>query len=307
MISAAENTGRQLHDGEIIPLASHVQAGVYSFRRRSDHHPEGQGLSILCAGREECLAEYRVSRTRFPCSLVEFVVSGKGTLRFNRRKYELYPGVVFTYGMNMSHDLCSDSEHPMTKFFVAYRTLPGWNDPLHASVSDAGNVRWVRDIELLRSLFDQLIREGRRSGPLSMALALQYLALILYKTADAAVARDAQSAAAAEAYGRVVAYIELHYAEIASLGDLRRRLGLNESYVCRLFQRFGDETPIQCVTRHKLNRAAELLLSQGDSISEIARRVGYQDPFYFSRLFRKRFGAPPSAFRDAGTVGVQGL
>ena len=36
------------------------------------------------------------------------------------------------------------------------------------------------------------------------------------------------------------------------------------------------------------------------SIAEIARAVGYEDPFYFSRLFRQKMGAPPTEFRRSG-------
>ena len=48
----------------------------------------------------------------------------------------------------------------------------------------------------------------------------------------------------------------------------------------------------------RLRKAQSLLLSTGEAVKTVAARVGYPDEFHFSRLFRKRFGQAPSAFRE---------
>jgi len=48
----------------------------------------------------------------------------------------------------------------------------------------------------------------------------------------------------------------------------------------------------------RLSKAAELLLSSELSIAEIAYETGFSDPLYFSRIFRKRCGSSPEAFRS---------
>ena len=48
--------------------------------------------------------------------------------------------------------------------------------------------------------------------------------------------------------------------------------------------------------------AAELLTSTDLPISDISRRCGYENPFYFSRVFRERMGMPPSEYRRAAIL-----
>ena len=70
----------------------------------------------------------------------------------------------------------------------------------------------------------------------------------------------------------------------------------------RLRQLFRDEMGI-CVTQYlkkkRLENAAELLLSTHEQVSEICYCVGYDDPGYFTKLFKRSYGSSPSDYRQA--------
>jgi AraC-like DNA-binding protein len=296
-MSVSTSDGRRYSLGQIIPLATQVVDSKYCFQGQGISYPEHEGLRLLCAGRERCLPGFHVNRTDFACVLVEFVVEGKGKLRADGTICDLFPGVIFSYQMNTPHDLWAEPTDPMTKYFAAYQ-LAGKHATKSTLGITPGTIRWTHDLTTVRTLFDELIREGQLTGKLHQEITARYLELILLKGSEAVNPNHGQVAGGADAYQRAITWIENHYAEIATLDDLGSNIGLEPNYICRLFRRFGQETPNQCITRHKVNRAAELLLTKTRSVAEIAREVGYEDPYYFSRVFKKRFGYSPREFRN---------
>ena len=71
----------------------------------------------------------------------------------------------------------------------------------------------------------------------------------------------------------------------------------SQSYISKLFRRYAGQSYNKYVTELRIRRARELLRGGGGlPIREVAQRVGYADPFYFSRLFRSYTGKSPTEF-----------
>lgn len=278
------------------PIANDVTEATYCFPQPAK--AKSASIRLLCAGREQCLPTYHVSRSEYPCMVVEFVYSGEGRLRIAETDYSLHPGVIFCYGMNAAHDLWADPTRPMNKYFAIFK-LDGVNRLDDDASILPGQVRCSLDIERVRDLFEHMIEEGRDTGETQGAICNHYLQLLLLKSANASIvdAEDSNTNGGLASFQRSFEHIESNYTEIASLAELAEAVELSPAYLCRLFRRFSRETPHQCIVRHKLNRAAELLMSQQASIGEVAEAVGYHDLFHFSRLFKKRFGDSPRNFR----------
>jgi AraC family transcriptional regulator, arabinose operon regulatory protein len=83
-----------------------------------------------------------------------------------------------------------------------------------------------------------------------------------------------------------------------SLARLASACGLSVSRLAHLFREQIGLPPLQYLEELRLQRAAQLLRSTGLRISEIAEEVGYEEAFYFSSRFRKKFGQPPSHYRQ---------
>ncbi len=287
----------QLH-GQVIPIATAVEHATYCFKKFDRLPSADSRITLLCAGREKCLPSYHVARTEFSCNIVEFVCQGKGRMDLGGKSYALSAGHIFSYGMDSTHDLWSDPADPMTKYFAAF----SYNSQARALSIESlspGEIRWSRDIAVLRTLFDELIKEGQQSGRMHEEITARYLELILLKGGEALLPDVAYGSGGSDSFDRVLGIIESSFVEIDSLDALGRLCSLEPNYICRLFRKYSQETPNQCLSRLKLNRAAELLLTYSKPINEIAREVGYADPFYFSRVFKKRFGCSPKDFRES--------
>ena len=78
-------------------------------------------------------------------------------------------------------------------------------------------------------------------------------------------------------------------------------LGVSPAYVSRIFQRELGLSPWAYLTRLRIEHARSLLLAaEHMSIAEIAQRVGFSDPAYFARAFRRHTGKSPVAYRALG-------
>ncbi len=124
-------------------------------------------------------------------------------------------------------------------------------------------------------------------------------ALIMILASLQQLAVDAESGAVAEAHGidlveAVRLHLDLHYTESLSVADVASRFGRSTNHLNRVFsQRFGQGIHAYlCGCRLE---AANRLLKQHDlMVKEAAFRVGFNDPLHFCRLYKQRFGFPPS-------------
>ena len=73
--------------------------------------------------------------------------------------------------------------------------------------------------------------------------------------------------------------------------------GVSETYFYRCFRRFSGKSPIEYRNMLRLSNAEAMLRRTEMRISEIAQTVGFDDPFYFCRLFTRTFGASPRKYR----------
>ncbi len=83
-----------------------------------------------------------------------------------------------------------------------------------------------------------------------------------------------------------------------TLDDLSDRVSMTPQYLCRLFKQKTGHTPIEHFTRLKIQRACYLLDMTSDQIHEISRQIGFDDPYYFTRTFKRIMGTPPREYRN---------
>jgi signal transduction histidine kinase/AraC-like DNA-binding protein/DNA-binding response OmpR family regulator len=96
---------------------------------------------------------------------------------------------------------------------------------------------------------------------------------------------------------RTVIYLQEKYAHPLSRPEIAEYIGVSENHLSRIFRRELGISPWDYLNRYRIKQAKELLISTGDTITSVALQVGFNDPAYFSRVFRKQVGQSPSAFR----------
>ncbi|MFV1994931.1 MAG: helix-turn-helix domain-containing protein, partial [Verrucomicrobiales bacterium] len=95
--------------------------------------------------------------------------------------------------------------------------------------------------------------------------------------------------------------------------DLAAEVGLSYSGFRKKFHRVTGLPPARYQQQIRMNQAAQWLRQSNRTITEIADRLGYKSIYYFSRIFKRKTGMSPSAFRkapgrnsgDDGTIGAK--
>lgn len=95
----------------------------------------------------------------------------------------------------------------------------------------------------------------------------------------------------------VRSYIRKHYNEQIDLSALASKLGISSAYLTKLFNKYEKCSPIKYITDLRIVEAKHLLYNTTLTIKEISERLGYQNQFYFSRVFRKINKISPREYR----------
>lgn len=94
-----------------------------------------------------------------------------------------------------------------------------------------------------------------------------------------------------------IAYLKKHYSRNITLEELCAALGVSKSYFCYLFKKETGQNIWTYLTAVRLERAKELLRTTNEKTYAIAYQVGYDNPSYFSKLFKKQIGVTPNDYR----------
>lgn len=92
--------------------------------------------------------------------------------------------------------------------------------------------------------------------------------------------------------------IDAHHSRCdMSLTLLSQNLLISPAYLSSIFKKIKGISINQYLTQSRLDKARELLSGTSLTLTEIADRVGYNDLFYFSKVFKRYFGVAPSAYK----------
>lgn len=156
---------------------------------------------------------------------------------------------------------------------------------------------------ILDSRLDELRHIVRSPGRLAHERAISALRSILLLVADCKMKCIADRPSMADNPARISTLVlrfqdlvESHYADHKDLSFYCRALGVTASTLNRQIKRELGRTAMQAVNERLAVAARAALRSGRRSIKEVAFDLGFEDPLYFSRFFKKQFGKPPSQY-----------
>ncbi len=152
-------------------------------------------------------------------------------------------------------------------------------------------------------LYSQMIQElqlCRQDYEELLAMLLRHIFIVIGR-----FLRDGRRAGA-QLQGEIedaLHYFSEHYRDPISIEEYAAGHHMSACWFIRSFRQITGVTPMQYVLSLRMASARSLLESSRYNISEVAEAVGYDNPLYFSRLFRKHTGMSPSEYRKARTSG----
>jgi AraC-like DNA-binding protein len=235
---------------------------------------------------------------------LQFVTAGKARLMMNGQQYRMEPGKLLVIHPTTSLEWITEME-PVEfyriryDFITTYKSREVWHFSQEVPISFPllDSVYTIQNIPVVLDLFEKIHELSNKVDHLSALLCKNSFNQLIYAILD-----DFQiQQFAGDACGAIqtsIDYIHHHFNEKLSVPLLTRQFGLSESQYTKRFKEMTGYTPYEYIIRLRVNKAKELLEKSNQSISLIARMVGYEDVLYFSRMFKKMTGVPPSHYAN---------
>jgi AraC-like DNA-binding protein len=272
-------------------LAPNIRRGRYLFL---DLARRG-GLSAVYAGWEECQPNYVIDRPAFRFYSVELLATGSWEIRTRNQWKPAVGGTILTYGPKQRGGIRAAGEGPYFKYFVAF---DGSEAP---STLDAASLRRRRhrrlaDPQFVAGLFEQIVACASLRSSSREQLADLLLRSLLVRIGAESTAAGRDTSHAQTLFGRCRNYLVENYPQIHGIGDASLACHVAPAYLSRLFRKFSGQTATHFLARLRMDHAAKLLLSSDITVKAAGQAVGFDDPYHFSRVFKRIHGTSPRLF-----------
>lgn len=270
----------------------------------------GRQLAVACGGYEEVRSDYLIAREDFPYFCVEFIAGGAGKLWLGKAALEpaeetavpLSVGTLFAYGPGVPHRIVTDRRRRLRKHFIDFSGRQGLSK-LRGVGLDAGHWLQVSHHGEVAELFELILRCGLPQSVHSNGLCSHLFHVLLAKVKQRRLSVSPHEQRAFETYDAFYKLLGERCAEWATVEAACAAFGITPAYACRLFARFGEQSPYQLLSRRRMSLAAEWLGAEQLLVKEAAARLGYSDQYQFSRAFKRVFGVAPATYRR-GQLGM---
>ena len=230
------------------------------------------------------------------------LVSAEGTLQLNSKD-----AVLLKCGAHFVNLLEETGDHPVE--FIAFHLYPEilqriYHDEIPSIIGEngpqGGSHQLISNETLVSKFVDSLGFYFDHPAIVNddlLELKIKELILLLIQTKNAASIYDLIADLFYPKKIQLKQVIDAHLYTNLRLEQLAKLSNLSLSSFKREFKKTFGDTPSNYITKLRMEKAKELLILSDLSVSEIAYDTGFNDPLYFTRLFKKREGITPSHFR----------
>jgi AraC-like DNA-binding protein len=226
--------------------------------------------------------------------ILGFAVDGQALYTINGEKTDIKKGDILFFQKGQIHSAVSTPENPWAYYSIAFDI--SFVSPKEISaIEKIPAVHSVKYFAEYANVFQKLsyVWTAKTMGYTikCRSLIMELLYLII---------QEMQNFGGKLSHSRVIEeirnYMIENYTKTFQIKDLAQMAGMSPSHFRMLFKKHTGQTVIQYQNLLKINKACDLLQSGVCNITEAAYSVGYNDIYYFSRLFKKTVGVSPLAY-----------
>ena len=258
----------------------------------------GGYLGVNSSGRQWlCDRDYNTLREkgRVDCS-IHYIAKGRGYYEHNGKSCEIGQGSLVLYFPRVPHHYFfkkEDGTEMLWSHFSGQALAM-----LDEIKRDEPLLIEIRDRKQFEQVFDKMItayyeRQGTENRICS-GYMLVLLELILRSAARTDVEKGALGDSGLE---KVLSDMHVHFSQPIDIKKYASECHLSEDRFIRIFKARMGMPPYRSQLRIRIERAIEMLQNQPINVSECAEIVGFSDAAYFSRIFKKMTGHPPSYYK----------
>ena len=194
-----------------------------------------------------------------------------------------------------TYESVAPSDHYWLHFLSRQlRTIPAFQSHL---------VLPLENPKKMRSEFEKIFRQIRSARSVTDDLRVRNgIFLFLAPFLESALQELPQDTASKGGFAGVLDYIDRNLASEINIADLTSLTQLSRADFSSLFRRSFGVPPKQYISLRRISRAKYLLCRTKVSVKEIAEQCGYENKYFFYRIFKKYTGVTPSQYRRTGNA-----
>ena len=236
-------------------------------------------------------SNYRMKRRCSRIWVFEYICRGSGYLNIDGREYTPHEGDVYIISIGSDHEYGSNPKDPWRKIWFNFSGVLVSSLLKHYAID---NIDYIPACPELESVFKECLNEMQDNPDNAHYHSTLVLHKLIYHISQFVHGRRFMiDDTAKELKGR----IDSEALSGKTLGEIISDIGLSESQLIRKFRNTYGCTPYAYLLECRLNTAKTLLLNTTAKISEISQRTGFSNPYYFSAIFKKKFGVSPAFYR----------
>ncbi len=256
--------------------------------------------------------------------LLFYVLSGKGRVTVGGESFEAEMGDIFLIRPNVVYTAEADQQEPYARQFIQFdfiymgedSDLPkdiklpeaprpekvhptptfreGLNLPIRSSMKDNPKIKL-----LFSSIFEEMYHRKPAFQLAVKAFLIQIILEIHRRALKVNSTEEEQEVLGGlpDAVAEGKRFMERNFMKKISVKEIAERGCVSPVYFERMFKKTVGHTPIRYLTKLRLQYAKELIQNTEKTLSSIANEVGFENVYYFSRVFKKIEGICPTEYR----------
>lgn len=251
-------------------------------------------LIIFFAGRESCLPGHHFGPAVRAQYLLHFIIKGKGRFSVNNNTYTLSENQVFLIQPNIPTYYTANSESPWEYIWIGFDGQDA--QTILQNCGLLGKCPFVdyapsdKLMHCLNNIVDGMKNQTTNDYELLGNLFIIFAILAHNQTENQLPLKN-------DYLSKAVAYIKNNYYKNINVQDIADYVGVNRSYLYRLFMEEFSISPKKYIFDYRFHVATDLLSNTDMTVSSIALNCGFKDISAFCSQFRKKTGFTPKQYR----------
>jgi len=252
---------------------------------------QGSALTVSHSGWDACRPGYAFGPAMRDHFLIHFVVRGKGIYRYRQKEYHLSAGQGFLIFPGERTYYQADAKDPWEYIWVGFGGYEARKLVTDCGLQEHRPIFTANDPKALETALFRLAEELQQpSGTYAVLARFYRVASLLEQSYD-------KKTGGANYVQQAMDYIHRNYSYNLQIGDLARQIGIDRTYLYKLFCREAGCSPQEYLIDYRLRIACGLLQNTALSATEIALSCGFLDVPSFYKQFQRRYQQTPLNFR----------
>lgn len=230
-----------------------------------------------------------------------YVVSGTGEAVISNTAYSIHEGDLVIINPNTIHEEKSDPSHELNLIFLAINKFQLLNLPPNFLISqDACPVINSKKYKFkIESYFSDLLHETSSRIDFYKEMCQGLVSSLIVLILRISMTTSDNGYNLSEECHKVKEYIDNNYTSPLTLDSISESVYVSKHHLSHIFKSETGISPIKYLITKRISEACRLLVETDLSVSDIANVVGYDDPVYFSQIFKRTKGVSPLAYRNS--------